>query len=225
MPTVIEETPTSHAGVIERDETGLGPPAKPPDDPGGGGGDGRSRSGPTFPISKAKVLLWMILAVAVMLFAGLTSAYIVLRSAPSWQNVLLPDGLWVNTFVLVASSLTIEMARKRIARGDVDGAKRWSGATMGLGLAFVVGQVVVWNEMVAAGVYLASTLHSSFMYVLTGTHALHVVGGLVAIGVVTFRLFNNRYTQASHEGVVLAGTFWHAMGGLWVYLFLLLKLA
>jgi cytochrome c oxidase subunit 3 len=79
--------------------------------------------------------------------------------------------------------------------------------------------------MVEAGVYLASTLHSSFMYVLTGTHVLHVVGGLAAIGVVTFRLFNNRYTPASHEGVVLAGTFWHAMGGLWVYLFLLLKLA
>ena len=223
MPTVTEDN-YSHVGVIERDETSFGPPAEPPDDPGGGD-DGHGRSGPTFPISKAKVLLWMILAVAVMLFAGLTSAYIVLRSAPSWQNVLLPNGLWVNTFVLVASSLTIEMARKRIARGDVDGAKRWSGATMGLGLAFVAGQIVVWNEMVAAGVYLASTLHGSFMYVLTGTHALHVLGGLGAIGVVTIRLFNNRYTPASHEGVVLAGTFWHAMGGLWIYLFLLLKLA
>jgi cytochrome c oxidase subunit 3 len=167
----------------------------------------------------------MILTVAVMLFAGLTSAYIVLRSAPSWQNVLLPNGLWVNTFVLVASSWTIKMARQRIAGGNLDGAKRWSGATLGLGFAFLAGQFVVWNEMVDAGVYLASTLHSSFMYILTGTHALHVLGGLAAIGVVTVKLFNNRYSKASHEGVVLTATFWHAMGGLWIYLFLLLKLA
>lgn len=228
MPTVTEETPVSTVEspvVVERKpRTGSGPPATPPEDPGGGD-DGRGRGGPSFPISKARVLLWMILAVAVMLFAGLTSAYIVLRSAPSWQNVLLPNGLWVNTFVLVASSLTVELARKRIARGEITGTKRWLGATLGLGLAFVAGQLVVWNQMVAAGVYLTSTLHSSFMYVLTGTHALHVVGGLGAIALVTARTFNNRYSKTSHEGIVLAATFWHAMGGLWVYLFLLLELA
>jgi cytochrome c oxidase subunit 3 len=223
MPTVTEEIRTTT--VVDRErETGFGPPAAPPSDPGGGD-DGRGGRGPSFPVSKARVLLWMILAVAVMLFAGLTSAYIVLRSAPSWQSVLLPNGLWVNTFVLLASSLTMEMARKRISGGRPDGAKRWMGATLALGLAFLVGQVVVWNEMVAAGVYLASTLHSSFMYVLTGTHALHVLGGLGAIALVTVRIFNNRYTKTSHEPVVLTATFWHAMGGLWVYLFLLLELA
>jgi cytochrome c oxidase subunit 3 len=224
MPTITEDAPTIQ--IEERPDVldGVGPPPRPPEQ--GGGDDGR-RPDPesTFPVSKGRLALWLVLTVVIMLFAGFTSAYIVLRGVPGWQSVALPPSLWVSTFILLASSVTMEWTRKRMSRGNTASAKVWMGATAGLGLAFLVGQLVAWNQLADAGVYLASTLHSSFLYILTGIHAIHLLGGLSALGYVTTQIFRNRYSATNHEPVVLCATYWHFMDGLWVFLFLLFTLA
>jgi cytochrome c oxidase subunit 3 len=224
MPTITEDVTTVQ--IDERPEVreGFGPPRRPRDEDGGGD-ERHPDPGSTFPVSKGRLLLWLVLTVVTMLFAGFTSAYIVLRGVPAWQNVAIPGTLWVNTFILLASSFTMEWTRKRMRQSDTSGAKLWMGATVGLGLAFLVGQVVAWNQMAATGVFLASTLHSSFMYILTGTHAVHVLGGVSALVVVTTQIFRNRYTAANHEPVTLCATYWHFMDGVWVFLFLLFTLA
>jgi len=181
--------------------------------------------GSTFPVSRGRLGLWLLLGSIVMLFGGFSSAYIVLRGIPSWQNVAIPSLLWVNTFVLLASSLTIELTRGSIQRGLTGLTKFWIGITGALGLAFLVGQIMAWQQMVDAGVYLPSTLHSSFLYILTGMHGLHLIGGLGGLTYVLVGTLRNLYTVTNHEPVSLCATYWHFMDGLWVYLFLMFLLA
>jgi cytochrome c oxidase subunit 3 len=224
MPTITEDATTIRTPEKPDLRDGFGAPPHPPEK-GGGGDDGCSGGGPAFPVSKGRLLLWLVLAVVVMLFAGFSSAYIVLRGVPAWQNVALPGSLWANTFVLLASSVTMESTRRRMADGNTASAKKWVAATTALGIAFLGGQILAWNQLVNAGVFLASTLHSSFLYILTGMHALHVVGGISALAFITVQIFKNRYSSTNHEPVTLVATYWHFMDGLWVYLFLLLTLA
>lgn len=225
MPTITEDLATVRIGDHLDVRTTIGPPSRPPAQ--GDGGDERGRPDPesTFPVSKGRLVLWLLLTVVVMLFAGFTSAYIVLRGAPTWQNVAIPGTLWVNTFILLGSSVTMEWTRKQMREGSKARVKLWMGITAGLGLAFLIGQLVVWNQMANGGVYLASTLHSSFLFILTGTHAVHLLGGISALAYVTVQIFRNRYTSTNHEPVVLCATYWHFMDGLWVYLFLMFNLA
>ena len=112
-----------------------------------------------------------------------------------------------------------------MAEGNTASAKKWMAATTALGMAFLGGQILAWNQLVNAGIYLTSTLHSSFLYILTGVHALHLVGGIGALTAITVQIFKNRYSASRHEPVTLCATYWHFMDGLWVYLFLLLALA
>ena len=119
-----------------------------------------------------------------MMFAGLSSAYIVLRGVPTWQNIEIPRLLWPNTAFLLLSSISIEISRRAIRRNDVQSMKRWLAAAGILGLAFLAGQLAAWRQLVNAGVYLPTTLQSGFFYILTGLHGLHLLGGVVALGVV-----------------------------------------
>ncbi len=204
----------------------IGSPPPPPPRMGGDDGDDDSvEPFASFPVSKGQLGLWLALTAIGMLFAGLSSAYIVMRGAPAWQNVALPTALWVNTFVLLASSVTIERARRRAQSDQMGPTKFWMSLTAGLGLVFLIGQVLAWRQLVSVGVYLPTTLHSSFLYVLTGAHALHILGGLAALGYVLVRTLGDRYTGSNHEPIALCATYWHFMDGLWVYLFLLLILA
>jgi cytochrome c oxidase subunit III len=212
MPTLVEE----------RKEIIL-PPPPPVDD--SGGDDGSGDSGSTFPISKGQIAIWIVLTAILMLFAGLSSAYIVLRGMPSWQSIELPWMLWPNTAVLLMSSLAIELSRKAIRRGDVPSMKRWLGIGGLLGLGFLVGQLAAWQQLVNEGVYLPSTLQSSFFYILTGLHGLHLIGGIVGLSVVLGRALKNRLTVSDYEPLRLIASYWHVMDGLWVYLFLLMLLS
>jgi cytochrome c oxidase subunit III len=212
MPTLVEE----------RKEIIL-PPPPPVDDRGGD--DGSGDSGSTFPISKGQIAIWIVLTAILMLFAGLSSAYIVLRGMPSWQSIELPWMLWPNTAVLLMSSLAIELSRRAIRRGDVPSMKRWLGIGGLLGLGFLVGQLAAWQQLVNEGVYLPSTLQSSFFYILTGLHGLHLVGGIVGLSVVLRWVLKNRLTVSDYEPLRLIASYWHVMDGLWVYLFLLMLLS
>jgi len=198
------------------------PPAQPPR----GGGDGPSdSSSSTFPISKGQIGLWILLTAVIMLFAGLSSAYIVLRGVPTWQNIELPSLLWPNTAILLLSSVAIDISRRAIRRGDSASMKRWLTVAGALGMAFLVGQVLAWRQLVNAGVYVPSTLQSGFFYILTGLHGLHLFGGVVAMSFVLVKALRNELSSANHEPLKLCGLYWHVMDALWVYLFVLLSLS
>ena len=155
MPVVTEE----------RRDVIIPPPVLPGDGGGEGGGSGDFRA---FPVSKYQIAIWILLTTIVMLFAGLTSAYIVLRGVPAWQNIELPSLLWPNTAILLLSSFTIEFSRRAVRKNHLQTMKGWLAISGVLGLAFIAGQIAAWRQLVNAGVYLPSTLQSSFFYLLTG---------------------------------------------------------
>jgi cytochrome c oxidase subunit 3 len=157
-----------------------------------------------------------------MLFAGLSSAYIVLRGVPTWQGIELPSLLWPNTAILFLSSIAIDISRRAIRRNDIQSMKRWLALGGILGVAFLVGQLAAWRQLVNAGVYVPSTLQSGFFYILTGLHGLHLFGGVVAIGYVMVQALKERLTALNYEPLKLCALFWHVMDALWIYLFVLL---
>src|SRR5262245_61440980 len=198
----------------------------PPTPPPGGGGDDSPDSGPSsFPISKGQVGLWILLTAIVMLFAGLTSAYVVLRGVPTWQSIELPSLLWPNTLILLLSSVALDISRRAVRRNDLQSMKRWLGVCAILGLAFLAGQLAAWRQLVNAGVYVQSTLQSSFFYILSGLHGLHLLGGVVALGFVLVKAARHRLTAFNYESLKLCTIYWHVMDVLWIYLFLLLLLS
>ena len=196
-------------------------PPPPSDYDGGSRGD----SGDSFPISRRYVGMGVLLTAITMLFAGLSSAYFVLRGLPQWQNITVPGLVYANTVVLLASSVSIEFARSAVRRNQLGLVKQWLAVSGILGFAFLAGQILVWQQLVQAGVYLSTTIHSSFFYVLTGVHALHLAGGMIGLIVVLQRTFTNRVTAANHESLGVFAVYWHFMDVVWVYCFLLLLLA
>jgi cytochrome c oxidase subunit III len=209
--------------VLTQERRTVPPPPVPPSDGGGDGSPDFSWS--SFPISKGQIGLWILLTAIIMLFAGLSSAYIVLRGVPSWQAIELPSMLWPNTAVLLLSSIAIDIARRAVRRGDLQSMKRWLALGAVLGLAFLAGQFIAWRQLVSAGVYLPSTQQSGFFFILTGLHGIHLFGGVVALGVVLLKALKNRLSAFSHEPLKLCALYWHVMDALWIYLFLLLLLS
>src|SRR5215510_2416903 len=210
--------------LTEDRRTGVVPP--PPVTPPGGRGDGDSSySGSSFPISKGQIGVWILLTAVIMLFAGLSSAYIVLRGVPAWQKIELPWLLWPNTAVLLLSSVAIDTARRSVRRNDLQSMKRWLAVGVALGLTFLVGQLAAWRQLVNAGVYVPSTLQSGFFYILSGLHGLHLLGGVIALTVVFGKAVKNRLTAFNYEPLKLCAMYWHVMDALWIYLFLLMSLS
>ncbi|MFQ5740839.1 MAG: heme-copper oxidase subunit III [Acidobacteriota bacterium] len=174
------------------------------------------------PLKTAQLGLWALLATLTMLFAGFTSAYLVRRAGLDWQAISIPSLLWFNTGVLLLSSLTIEVARGALRRGRTAALKGGLLATTVLGLAFLAGQLFAWQQLAAQGVYLPTSPHSSFFYMLTAVHGLHLVGGLAALLYALSRVWSARWTAAEPTGVNLCATYWHFVDGLWLYLFVLM---
>ena len=170
--------------------------------------------------------IWVVLFAVTMMFAAFTSALVVRKgSSQDWQSFPLPPILYLNTLILLLSSVTLEVARRRVSafmRGVTSRAEhpaRWLYITLFLGLLFVSGQYVAWTQLRAQGLYLATNPSSSFFYVLTVTHAVHVVGGLGGLLYVIRKLSNSSLRR---NALVATARYWHFMGGLWVYLILLL---
>ena len=170
--------------------------------------------------------LWMFLATVTMLFAAFTSAYIVRRSGSDWSRISLPSVLWLNTALLAASSGALEVGARAGARG------RWWTAHVGfalaivLGIAFVGGQFAAWQDLQRAGVYLPASPHSSFFYMMTGAHALHIVAALAVLtwgAARTWRGDGQRDRRSWMAGIGLCRTFWHFLLGVWVYLFVFIS--
>ena len=167
----------------------------------------------------------MFLATVTMLFAAFTSAYIVRRSGSDWRHVALPPILWLNTAVLGASSVVLEIANRAGLLGRWQLARVAHAGALSLGLGFLAGQIAAWRQLVDAGVYLPSSPHSSFFFMLTGAHALHVVAALGVLGWGTAATWSgDREARAWSVQVGLCRTFWHYLGGVWVFLFALVSL-
>jgi cytochrome c oxidase subunit III len=210
--------------IIEGSRGGGGgqPPAG-----GDGGDDGddgkRRRKGRPSPQRFSTAITIAMISI-LMFFMALASAFLVLRhSSEVWVTVHLPRILWLNTLVLVGSSFALERARSRLSLGDVAGFRQWWGLTTGMGLLFVCGQLVAWRQLVAQGVYIASNQASSFFYIFTGAHAVHLLGGVAALLFVALHHFEKSQISISTAAEVTS-YYWHFMDGLWVFLFVLLVL-
>ena len=215
-PPVVEEPPTAQ---VELQDIGIGPGGL------GGGRDGeRGPGGRGRPVPQRSYItgLTMGLAAILMFFMALVSAFIVRKGLSNdWQAFPLPQILWLNTAILLASSATIQVARRKLAREDVADFRRWWAVTTGLGLLFVAGQLVAWHQLAHEGVYLASNPSSSFFYLLTAAHGIHLLGGIIALAVIGWRSWQKTNVTRS-TATEMASIYWHFMDGLWIFLFLLL---
>ena len=195
---------------------------------GNGGGDGRRDDG-KFRDDRGRLGMWVGLASILMLFTALTSAYIVRAGlSEDWLPLQVPNFLWASTALILASSITFYMAHRSIKRFEVKAYTGWIAVTMLLGAGFLTTQLLAWRQLVAQGVYLASNPHSSFFYVLTGVHGLHLLGGILGLCYLLLRrwdrLGSREAVQKRERAAGVIGLYWHFMDGLWVYLFLLLFL-
>lgn len=191
---------------------------------GGGGGDG-GNSGGLVPSDVSLTGVWVAIAAIVMFFAALTSAWMILKgSSHNWIPTALPRIVYANSVLLLASSLTLEFSRGSLTAGMGRRFLLWLYATLALGIAFIAGQLVAWRELVAQGIYLSTEPSSSFFYLLTGAHALHLLGGIVALLIVVFQA--SKIAQGMKRRNLLDATaiYWHFMYGLWIYILLLLVL-
>jgi len=195
----------------------------PPGSNFGGGDEGRG-GGRSIPRRAYITGITLTVACIMMFFMALTSSFIVRRgTGTDWQVFGMPRVLYANTVILLLSSLTLEMARRQLARGVMSAFRNLWALTTGLGLLFVGGQLVAWYQLRAAGVYLSTNPSSSFFYVFTAAHGLHVLGGIFALMFVAFRSWKRSRTTQPIAAEV-AGIYWHFLDGLWVFLLLLLSL-
>jgi len=175
------------------------------------------------PPPAAKVGLGVYLVVAGCLFSLMTAAFFMRMESSDWQPPPAPGILWFNTLALVVSSATIQMAQFAAASRSREGLKLWLGASGVFSLAFLLGQLWAWRELVDAGLYASSNPANAFFFLLTGAHGLHLIGGLVALGR-TFRgaWDDRRNTALLASSVELCAIYWHFLLFVWLLLFAML---
>ncbi|HEX8735704.1 MAG TPA: heme-copper oxidase subunit III [Pyrinomonadaceae bacterium] len=204
---------------------------------GGGGDDGDNRNKDRnfeeieeFRPNKMRVAMWFTLLVVVMTFGGLISAYIVLSTNRDleWKPFALPVQVWISTALIIASSIFYKIAQNNLNHDRQKAAKQWLLATTVLGGMFISSQILLWFLLARAGVYMQSNPYAGFFYILTAVHALHVLGGICALGYIVLRAW--RETGSEEElarrktAATVVGWYWHFMDGLWLVLLLLLGL-
>ena len=207
------------AGTITHDVIRTPPP--PPVE-GGWGGDGGGNDGRGSSRRASFTGLYVLLAASTMVFAAFTSALVVRRGlSDDWSSMHKPPILFVNTAVLLLSSAALEMARRALkshARAQFN--IWWTTGTV-LGFLFLCGQTLAWMQLKDAGVYVATNPSSSFFYVLTASHAFHLVGGLSALAYVDAQALRLRLGPAKRTAIDISAIFRHFLDGIWVYLMVL----
>ncbi|TCK67562.1 cytochrome c oxidase subunit 3 [Winogradskyella wandonensis] len=173
-----------------------------------------------------KMMLWFGIGSLIMTFAGLTSAFIVSRKREDWlTNFELPQAFTISVAVIIASSLTMIMAKRAMKQNNSSQASIWLLLTLGLGIYFIVNQFEGFSQFVAQGYNFTgptSNVTISFIYVIAVVHILHVAAGLISLIVVIINNLNKKYTSDNMLGLELAAQFWHFVDILWVALFLFL---
>jgi cytochrome c oxidase subunit 3 len=204
-----------------------GPPPRNGKGFGGGGPRRGSNSQEGFSPARYRLGMWVALAAIGMMFTALTSAYIVrAASGDDWRPIAMPQILWLSTGLILVSSFTFESARRALKHGQDKTYSRWLLLTVLLGVGFLASQLIAWRQLVAQGVYVATNPHSSFFYLLTGAHGVHLIGGILALDFLLFRTWRKTVgeyaTERRRATADAVALYWHFMDGLWIYLFLLL---
>lgn len=178
-----------------------------------------------FPIPAAQLGILLFLATATMLFAAFTSSYLIRRSMSDWQPITAPAILYLNTIVLLFSSGSLERAKARLLSRSYRAARKWILLTLVLGVAFFVGQIGAWFNLSAQGIFLSSNPHSSFFYILTGLHGVHLLGGLAMLAYLMVSLGSRSAEEISislGQRFRAGAMYWHFLAGLWVALFIVI---
>jgi cytochrome c oxidase subunit 3 len=172
-----------------------------------------------------KFALWLFIASVIMLFGAWTSAFIVKRADTGWAEIILPDQFYVNTVIIVLSSVSMIWAQRSARAGNAEHLKLSISITTLLGVAFLVGQVLAYNELIGLQEFFTGgNVSHSFIYVISGAHALHVIGGVVYLIITCNAAFRNRIISTGMVLLEMCATYWHFLGVLWVYLFVFLIL-
>ncbi len=206
----------------------LSPSEAPPVTATGGGdfvtlppsqeGDWHNPSGDPV-VQRYKLGVWIGMGGILMFFAALTSAMIVRQGlSGDWVPVAVPPVLYVSTLVLLVSSFTVERARREAVAGNSAGLRRWMNASAGVGLAFLAGQLLGWQELAERGLYVASNPANSFYYVLTAGHGLHLLGGIAVMGYVWVRIRAGKPWPTRLAVVEATALYWHFLDVLWIYI-------
>ncbi len=198
--------------------------------PGGPGGDRSEGSDlpERFIPGKGRIFTGFLLVVVIMTFGGLIAAYVVIATnkVAEWRPFDLPIQVWLSTAIIIASSVTYHIGKLATTRHDQPRAKKWFIATTVLGAAFISSQILAWLELAGRGLYMSGNPYVGFFYLLTVIHAVHVIGGIAALGSVLLRVW---HPTANDEAMLkrasmaqVIGWYWHVVGGLWIVLFILL---
>jgi len=209
------------AGSLTRDRF-TGPPA-PPMEGGwgsGGGSDGRGSSrGASF------TGLYVLLAATTMVFAAFTSAMVVRRGlSGDWVSIHKPPVLWINTVILLASSVALELARRALRSRARERFNAWWTIGTALGVLFLGGQAMAWQQLRASGVFISTNPSSSFFYVLTAAHAMHLLAGVIALLYVNVQALRLSLGPGKRTAIDISTIFWHFLNALWIYLMALFYL-
>jgi cytochrome c oxidase subunit III len=166
-----------------------------------------------------KFTMWVAIGSIVMMFAGLTSAYIVKREQPNWTSFDMPRIFWYSTITMLVSSVAIQVALKSFKDREMGRYRALIVATLALGALFILLQWMGFRQIWNSGVTLKGAGAGQFLYIIFGLHGVHVLGGIVALLLMFIRAFNRKYRSYNAVPVEIAATYWHFVDLLWVYLF------
>lgn len=165
-----------------------------------------------------KFMLWVAIASIVMMFAGLTSAYIVKSNQINWKPVTLPTAFWISTAVILLSSLTVQMALRSFKQRELSQYRKLLVATLVLGIAFVIIQWIGFNQLWKQNITFKGAGAGQFLYVIFGLHAVHVIGGVIALVVIALRGLFGKTKYYGSNPIEVAALYWHFVDFLWLYL-------
>ena len=173
-----------------------------------------------------KLILLFAMVSMFMMFAGLTSAFVVSKSRADWlKDFQLPSAFYISTVVILSCSVTFHLAKKAIQKDNRNATTSFLLATLALGILFVILQFVGFRQIVDSGYYFtgsASSITSTFLYVVTILHLAHLAGGLISLLIIIYNHFKQKYNSTQTLGIELGAMYWHFLDFLWVYLFLFL---
>lgn len=171
-----------------------------------------------------KFAMWLFIITVTMLFASLTSAYIVKQSEGNWPEIEFPSLFNVTSILIVLSSISLHYAYISAKRNNLLQIRIGLIITTALAVSFLIGQYMSWGQLVSQDVFFVGHPAGSFLYVFTGVHAAHLIGGIIFLGIVLFNAFNYKVHSKSLNQLEMCVTYWHFLGGLWLYLYLFLVL-
>ncbi|TWI02302.1 cytochrome c oxidase subunit 3 [Flavobacterium tiangeerense] len=173
-----------------------------------------------------KLILLFAMASMTMMFAGLTSAFVVSKSRADWlKDFQLPVAFYYSTAAIIGCSITFHLAKKAIQKDNNNATTMYLLATLGLGILFVILQFVGFGQIVESGYYFTgsgSSITTTFLYVVTVVHLIHLAGGVISLLIIIYNHFKQKYNSSQTLGIELGAMYWHFLDLLWVYLFLFL---